>query len=119
MFRALVLSIALTVAAGPSAAILCRAWCNPPVAPADGCHHAASTASISVAANDTCDDRALSAAAFVREDVRRGVPSPDGPYALLVPRHHLADTTSDDSRRQNSWPESALEKRPLATNLRI
>ncbi len=119
MFRALVLSIALTVAAGPSAAMLCRTWCNPQVAAADGCNHAASTASTSVAADDTCDDLALSAAAFVREDVRRDVSSADRHYALLVPRHHLADTTSDDSYRHRSWPESSLEKRPLSANLRI
>jgi hypothetical protein len=55
VFRALVLSIALTVAAGPSAAMLCRTWCNPQAFGADGCNHAASTASTSVAADDTCE----------------------------------------------------------------
>jgi hypothetical protein len=37
----------------------------------------------------------------------------------LVPRDHLAHTTTNDCYRQNSWPESSLKKRLLSTNLRI
>jgi hypothetical protein len=119
MFRAVVLSIVLTLAAGPSAALLCRMLCDPQAAATDGCHHTTAAASTSVASQDTCDDRGLSVAGFVREDVRRCGPAPERHCAVSVPRYHLADATTDDSFREIAWPESSLEKRPLSTNLRI
>src|SRR5512145_715326 len=38
VFRAIVLSFVLILLAGPSAGVLCKAWCNPAEAAARGCH---------------------------------------------------------------------------------
>lgn len=119
MFRAAVLSIVLTLAVGPSAGLLCKTWCNPQAAAADGGHHAASTASTSVAADDTCEDLGLGAAAFLREDVRRGVSAPERDHAVVALPYHLARTTTDDRSREHAHIEWSLEKRPLSTTLRI
>lgn len=118
MFRALALSIVLTFAAGPSAALLCRTGCNPPAAAAGGCHPTASTVSTSVADHGMCHDPGLGVAAFLREDVRRGLSAPEGDQAVLAPRYHLVDTTAYDRHRHTSWPEWSLDKRPLSV-LRI
>ena len=120
MFRAVVFSIALTVAAGPSAALLCRIWCDPPVATASACHrHTTSTTSTNVAADGTCNDMRPSVAAFVREALRRDVSAPEAHDAVSVPRYHLAHTPTNDRYGQSSWPKPSLEKPPLSTNLRI
>jgi hypothetical protein len=118
MFRAVVLSIVLTLAANPSAALLCGTWCDPHTAAADGCHHTTLATSVSAAANHTCEDLVVSAT-FVREDVRRGVSGPDPDRAVLVLRYHLAHTTTEERSRHNSGPDWSLEKRPLSTTLRI
>ena len=47
---ALVVAIALTLAVGPNASLLCRIVCNPQAAAASGCHHQAPTTSSSMAA---------------------------------------------------------------------
>jgi len=121
MFRAVVFSIALTVAAGPSAALLCRIWCDPPVATASACHrHTTSTTSKNVAADGTCNDMRPSVAAFAREALRRGVSAPEAHNnAVSVPRYHLAHTPTNDRYGQSPWSKPSLEKRPLSTNLRI
>jgi hypothetical protein len=119
MFRAVVLSIVLTLAAGPSTALLCRMLCDPQAAATDGCHHTTAAASTRVASEDRCDDRGLSVAGFVREDVRPSGSASKRHYAVSVPRYHLALATTDDSYCETAWPESSLEKRPLPTNLRI
>ena len=39
MFRATILTVVLVFAAGPSASLFCKAWCDPQVAAESGCHH--------------------------------------------------------------------------------
>jgi hypothetical protein len=134
VFRAVVLSIVLTLAVGPNTALLCRAWCHPQAAPSNASHHgepsaAASSAShhgepsaaSSVAGDDTCDncDNAVGAAQFLREDLRRNVSAPDVDHAVLVPRHQLAHSTIDARPGQEPGREGSLEARRLATILRI
>jgi hypothetical protein len=118
VFRLAALSIALTVAAGPSATLLCRTWCDPQAA-ATRCHEDAFT-SPSVVADDGCDKLVLSSAAFVREDVRRrGVSSSGGEHAIPVPRYQLARLTTDESLGHKPGRDWSLEKQPLETALRI
>ena len=117
--RAAVLSIVLTLAVGPNATVLCRTWCDRQSAAATGCHHEAATTSPNVASDDNCDDMGLSAAAFLREEVRRPVFAPDAAHAVLVPRYRLAQSTIDASRRHEPgrvWP---FGQRPLPAVLRI
>jgi hypothetical protein len=116
MFRAVVFSIALTVAAGPSVALLCGTWCDRQATAASGSRH--EEPATSVAAGDSCDSMALSAAAFLREKGRRGVSAPEAGHAVLVPRYQLARSATEPNphHKPGLW---SLEIPPLATVLRI
>jgi hypothetical protein len=119
VFRTLVLSIVLTVAVGQNAALLCSAWCRPQVAE---CHHdkpAATSSVISYNTCDECDKEAVGAALFLREDVRRTVCDPDVDHAILVPRSQIAQVTIDTRLRREPSPQWSLERRSLATVLRL
>lgn len=118
VFRASVLSIVLALAVVPNAALVCRTWCDQKAAAASRCHHEAPTTSLSVAGDDLCDD-VLNSAVFVREDVRRGVSSPDADHAIPVPRYQLAHSTTDASPRLAPGHQGSLDTRPLSTALRI
>jgi hypothetical protein len=118
MFRALVVSIVLTVVAGPSAAMLCRAWCSAHAATVNGCNHSTPTAWTNVVADDTCDDVWIGAAAFVREDVG-GVSAPDGHRAVVVANHQPADIAIYERHRQDFRHGGSLENRPFSTALRL
>ena len=119
MFRAIVLSIALTLAVGPNAELLCNVLCHSETAAANECDHEESTNSPGVAGDNSCDRVVLSVGAFLREDVRRGVSAPDADYAIFVPRYQLAPSTTDTRPRHELGREWWLEQRPLATALRI
>ena len=88
---ALVVAIALTLAVGPNASLLCRIVCNPQAAAASGCHHQAPTTSSSMAAADGCAYVSLSSAAFLREDIR-GDGSSSGEDAVPVLRYQAPDS---------------------------
>ena len=72
VFRATVLSIALTVAIGQEAALICRAWCHPIEGTAAGCTPHDQTTPPGLRNDESCRDAGLGAIAFVREDARRG-----------------------------------------------
>jgi hypothetical protein len=119
VFRTFVLSIALTLAVGPSATLLCRVWCDAQAAAASGCRHEKHTRSTGVRAEDTCDRVGVSVAAFLREDVQRGRSGPNADHVTLIARYQLSHSTIDalpghDAGRQ--WPR---EERPVPTALRI
>ena len=120
--RAVVVSIVLTLAVAPNAALLCRAWCDPQVAAASACHHEKSPATSSVVADptrDECDQSAVRPAQFLREDVRRSVSALDAGDAILVARYQFAPSTTDTRSGQEPWREWRLEKQPLLTALRL
>jgi hypothetical protein len=101
MSRALALSIALSVLAGPNAPLLCRAWCDhvlPPAA-ASECHHDASAEAVITAGLHSCPGVATSTGAFVREDSRRAESAPDTVQGLLA-RHHRPDIIFGLRQRQ-------------------
>lgn len=149
VFRAFVLSIVLTLAVAPNAALLCIVWCHPQAAPSSAFHHgessaassashhgehsAASSAShdgetsatSSVMSRDNtcscpdCDKAGLGAVQFLREDVRRSVSTLDAVHAILVPRYQFAPLTADTRPQHERWREWSLEERPLPTILRV
>ena len=146
MFRAFVLSIVLTLAVAPNAALLCIASCHPqpaassvshygkpsavssashhgePSATSSASHHEAPSAASSMVWDDTCPDCAnagLGAAQFLREEVRRNVSALDVVHAILVPCHQLAHSTIDARPGQEPGREGSLEARRLPTILRI
>lgn len=119
MFHAAVLSVVLIVAVGPNASLLCRPWCVPHAATASGRHHEAPPISPSVAGDDRCNDGVPSVAVIFREHVRRGVSASDVDHAMVVPRFQIAPSTTAARSGQEPGREWSLEKRPLATALRI
>lgn len=117
--HAVVLSIALTLAVGPYATLLCRAWCDPQADAATGCQHVEPTGSTSVAGADGCDQVMLNVAAFLREEIRRGGPAPDAAHAALVPRYLLAHSTAYARPGHEPGRGWSPKKRPLLTARRI
>lgn len=119
MFRAAVLSIVLTLVAGPNASLLCAVWCHPEAAAAGPCEHRGPTDTPSVTASDSCPDMAAVTTAFVREDVRRGVSASEDQTAVLVPPFQFVapPTTPEFGGEFRQHPP--LEARPLVLALRI
>ena len=84
VFRAAVLSIVLTLAVGPNASLLCAVWCHPDAA-AGPCEHPDATSRSSATSEHSCPAIGGGSTAFVREDVRRGVSTPQTKYPVVVP----------------------------------
>ena len=118
MFRAVLLSIVLSLAVGQNVALLCRAWCNAHEAAASGCHHEDSPTTPTVD-DESCDNVVVAATAVLREDVRRNVSSQDANHAIPVPRYQLAQFTIDTCQNREAGRRWLLENRPLSTALRI
>ena len=135
MLRTVALSIVLTLAAGPEAALLCRAWCQPQVAAAgaNASHHgepAASSASgevegaaaPSVVWDDTCpycDKGGLVAVPFLREDGRRSVSALDSLKTILISRYQFAPSTTHSRPQHEPGREWSLDERHLPFVLRV
>lgn len=119
MFRAALLSIVFSLAVGQNLALLCRTWCDAHAAAASECHQKNSSARPGVTGDENCDNVVVAAIAVLREDVRRGVSSPDANHAIPVPRYQLAQLTIDARPGREPWREWSLESLPLSTALRI
>ena len=120
MFRISALFIALTLTVAPDASLLCKLWCDSQMAAAGGCHHSTSTASTTVATpSEACDNLALSALPFLREDVRRGVSALDPGHALLAPGYQLSQVVIDARPAPEPGRKGQLDHRLLASVLRI
>ena len=119
VFRAAVLSIVLTLMAGPNASLLCAVWCHPEAATAGSCEHPNPTSTPNVAAKDSCPDITAASTTFVREDVRRGVSSPQAHRAVAVASFQLAPPATQATPNRHAAPAAALEARPLVLALRI
>ena len=145
VLRTVALSIVLTLAVGPEAALLCRAWCHPQVASASVCNHglaasganashhgepAASSASGNVEGSAApsvvwdatcpyCDKGGLVAVPFLREDGRRSVSALDSLQTILVPRYQFVPSTTHSRPQQEPGREWSLEERHLPTVLRV
>jgi len=117
VFRIAVLSIVLSLAIGPEMWLACRAWCDP-IAAATACHDEEPANAAKVTPDDSCETVLLSAAAALREEVRRGTAS-DASHAIDVPRYQPAHLTNDSRPELEPQSEWSLEHRPLSTILRI
>jgi len=119
VFRATVLSIVLTLVAGPNASMLCKAWCHPAEAAAARCHHEHGGPSATLTGTDGCGNVVLGTAVLVKEEARRGLSSPKAHHTVLVPRYQYAVSTSEAHPGDESgcaWP---LAQQPLVAALRI
>ena len=120
MFRAALLSIVLSLAAGQNAVILvCRTWCDAHAATASECHHEKSSTTPSMAGGD-CGDMVAAHTAVLREDTRRGdVSSVDASQAIALARYQLAQLTIDARPGQEVRRGWSVAERPLSTVLRL
>jgi hypothetical protein len=122
VFRAAVFSIVLTLAASPTATLLCKAWCDRmsgPLGAADsGCRHTDPIGLTNVAEDNICDRLRIGVFEFVRED-SRPVGSADRGEAIPAPRYQLAYSTTAEGQPVSSTAEWASETRPLSPPLRI
>ena len=119
MFHATVLSIVLTLAAGPNASVLCKAWCDPAAAAATKCHHQHGSPSATLIGTHDCGKAVPNSAVVFKEDARRGAPSSDSQQAVIVPRHHRAIFSSEAHPGDDPGCTWSLARRPLVTALRI
>lgn len=119
MFRATVLSIVLTLVAGPNASVLCKAWCDPAAAATTKCHHEHGSLSATLTGTDDCGRAVPNSAVVVKEDARRSAPSSDPQQAVMVPRHHRAIFSSEAHPGDGAGCTWSLAQRPLVTALRI
>ncbi|MGE0446257.1 MAG: hypothetical protein AB7P99_13595 [Vicinamibacterales bacterium] len=118
MFRATILTVVLVFAAGPSASLFCKAWCDPQVAAENGCHHDDIGGSASLSSSDSCQDSVQGLAVLLKEDVRRSSLADSGltlPVAKfqLVPSPRIPGVVWSRGRA----PADLL--RPLTTPLRV
>jgi hypothetical protein len=118
VFRAAVLSIVLTMAAGPTASLLCAGMCNPHEPATTGCHNPAAAMRANLRGEDSCLHVVLGTIPQTRDDVGRwAAPSGD----LLSVNPPVPMTVRQDAGPApgvaDSPPPSAV--RPRVTNLRI
>lgn len=118
MFRAVLFSIVLLLATGQNVSMVCQTWC-PDATAASGCHRRHATDSLTLSGDDSCDDRAPSDSAVLREDARRSVSAPNADHALAVPRYQWPPATAGTRPDQEVELLPSLETRPLETVLRI
>jgi hypothetical protein len=118
VFRATLVSIVLTLAVGQDVTLLCRVWCDAPLAAASGCHYEDTIDVPSVTGDRSCD-YVLGASAFLREEARRTVAGPDAAPALVVSRAQIAQLTIGARPDWEPTREWSLTRQPVSTALRI
>jgi hypothetical protein len=116
VFRAAVLSIALTLAVSQNAGLLCKVWCHPSEA---ACEHPDQTTSLSVTGDDNCMNITVGAIAFVREELRRGESAPDTEPAVTIPSFRFAPPLTGIRFDHGPGQPSRLATHPLVIALRI
>lgn len=119
VFRAAVLSIVLTFAVGPNAALLCAVWCHPEEARTSDCQHQRATTSPQVTGEDSCRTVPASATSFVREDARRGAARPDSQPAVAVPGLQVARPPGHMLRAYRLAPSPGAQSPPVLIALRL
>jgi hypothetical protein len=121
VFRTVLFSIVLSLAVGQNASLLCMTLCDPAAAAAIGCldHADLSGASVVRTGGHDCGGNALLAAAYVKEDGRRSVPTPQTVGSIPIARSLPVPMIPALFPSHGPGLLSSHEKRPLDTALRI
>jgi hypothetical protein len=119
VFRAAVLSIVLTLAIGPNATLLCSVWCHPDEANASACQHQDATTSPRVTGEDSCRTVPTSTTAFLREEAKRGSPTPIAQQAVANPRFRLGPPPTHTLDAYEATTSLNVVASPLLIALRI
>jgi hypothetical protein len=118
VFRAALLSIVLTLAAGQNAAALfCGIWCHSGEGMAGACEQQGEKTSPAVVANDCRVNGSV--IVFVREDARRSTSAPTDVGAAFVPRFAFTPPAAGILSAHEPSNRQLLELRPLVLTLRI
>lgn len=117
MLRAVVLSIVLTLAIGPNAALLCSVRCHPNEVDTSACQHRDPT-SRQVTGVDGCRVAPVSAAIFVR-DGKAGSPRGGTQQPILIAAYRFTPMASDASRTCDTHTSFAVGGPPPRIALRL
>lgn len=117
MFRAIILTVVLLFAAGPSASQLCLAWCDPHAAAESGCHHERNSGQ-NVTRHDSCEDSIQWLGGALKEDLRRA-PASDGGAVVLTARFQIVPSASRLGAAWNLGRLPSDVNRPQTAPLRI
>lgn len=115
MLRATILSVVLFLITGPSASLLCGAWC-PRVSVASHCHHEEGGSTARLASDDACDGATQTTSTFLKEDLRTGS-SHDAAPSVAVETLKLERPVT--LRRTAQSLPLTVPKCPLSAPLRI
>jgi hypothetical protein len=118
VFRAALLSIVFTLAAGQNVALFCGVWCHSGEEMTGTCERQTETSSPGIVAHDDCTISG-NAIVFVRDDARRGLSAPDVEGASLVPRFAFTPPATAIPLGYEPGSRLLLELRPLVLSLRI
>ena len=119
MFQTALLAIALTLAIGQDASVLCKAWCSGAAAASGDCDHKEDiSTSRSVKGDDDCGRMEAKSAVLVREDLRRDRHDQSVLHAVVFPScqcSSMGGPRAGHPRRRGS----SLQPPPLMIALRI
>ena len=118
VFRAALLSIVLTLAAGQNTALFCGAWCHSAAGLAGACEHQTQTTAPGVAANGECAING-NLVVFLQEDGRRSASALNVDGAIVVARFALAPPAAGTLSAYEPNGRLLLELRPHVIALRI
>ena len=118
VFRAVLLSIVLTLAAGQNAALLCDVWCHSGEEKAGTCEHQTQATAQGIVASDDCAVN-VNPVVFVREDGRRSASAPDVAGAVAIARFAFTPPAAGTLSAYAPNGRLLLELRPLVLALRI
>jgi hypothetical protein len=119
MFRAMLVTVVLTLSVGQEARLLCQLWCHPAETVTSDCHHQADANGSPRLQSDSRCDGTLTP--FLREEVRRHDESTVTHAVFVVFRHHVSPDMI--GARPDLVPvhqaRRALDTRPIDTTLRV
>jgi hypothetical protein len=118
VFRAALVSIVLTLALGPNAALLCGTWCHSGAGMVGACQHQTEATTPGVSADDECAVNG-NPTLFVREDGRRSASTPDIEATVATARFAFTPPTTGILSAYAPDGRLLLELRPLVLALRI
>lgn len=119
MLRALILSITLTLAIGPDAAIVCQALCAPQADVTNPCDHDGTSPSQIAAGDECCDGLMAGAANSPFTALGRDASLPSGDAAIPVLSDALARSATTGRLGYEPGRRQSLAHRPFPTILRL
>ena len=118
MIRALVHSLVLIVAIGPTAATVCKASCDGRSGAA-ACVHEHQHAATHISSGRQCSDAGISLTPYIKEDLRRGAAASREDALTAVGDFPASAFTVRPSLAEQPRRALPLDTRPLSAALRI